>query len=778
MIIFNLKLALRNLVKNRIYSILIIGGFAIGFATCIFIGLFYHTETSVNKGFTNHEKIYRIYDVKKNVCNINWDLFPILKNNFPEVEEACPIDYATGRLYTVKNEQTHSYTEIRHLLTTTNNFFPMFSVKLEEQLGENPFMNKESIVISKSVAKNLFGIQNPLGQQVVIKNNFTGTITGIFDKLPANSSFQADVILNNENEKFRFSSTISNGKRYNPTNHFIMLNNAAASDIFISKLNNPTINKALDIDSLALQKLDNIYLSQLTVKDNHAKGNPILLKIFISIAVLIIILSSINYLNYSISMKYAKLKEFGINRTNGASWKDLARFSFVEIALSIFLSLIISIVLVLIALPYSQILFGKDLMIEKSDWLAIAPVFLIFLALIVIANSIVPVYILSKFKVTEFLSGSREKHNKKHYGKQVLLVFQMTASIALIAVVITIFKQLNYVKYSDLGFNQELLLRIDIPDHFKKNEALRQELSKLPYVKNISLSQGCPGMINNKYGSNTGKNSFKINCIPVGENYLKTMNIELLDGRDFLKSDMQNACLINEEALRQYGWENFEGKKFNNAQEGGFNVIGIIKDFKFKSNHQTIEPLALLFDGAPYANVLSVRLAPGKFGEQIDEIKKIWKTISPYEPMNFVFYDDFFQSMYSKEEKMAGSITFFSFIAIVLTCMGVLGQIFMICLSRIKEIGIRKINGARISEVLLMLNIDFIKWVTIAFVFATPIAHYAMNKWLENFAYKTTLSWWIFALSGILASCITLITVSWQSWKAATRNPVEALRYE
>jgi len=329
-----------------------------------------------------------------------------------------------------------------------------------------------------------------------------------------------------------------------------------------------------------------------------------------------------------------------------------------------------------------------------------------------------------------------------------------------------------------LGFDREMLIRIDIPYQFQKAEVLRQEIGKLPFVKSSTMSNGCPGMINLKMGSNTGEKSFDINCIGVGDKYLETLGIELLAGRDFLSGDLNKACLINEEALKQFGWDSFEGKKYANGQDGGYNVLGIVKDFKFESFHQAVEPLALLLTGADDGNVLSVRLSPGNFGQQIDQFKKIWKTISPYEPMSFMFYDDFFQSMYAKEEKLASSITFFSLIAIALTCMGILGQIFMICLNRVKEIGIRKINGAKVSEVLVLLNGDFVKWVAISFVIATPIAYYAMNKWLESFAYKTPLSWWIFALAGLLALGIALLTVSWQSWKAATRNPVEALRYE
>ncbi|MEL7588518.1 MAG: ABC transporter permease [Prolixibacteraceae bacterium] len=778
MILFNLKLAIRNLIKNRIYSLLIIGGFAIGFAAFILIGLFYHTETSVNKNFTNHNRIYRIYDAKVNRCNLNWDLFPVLKNDYAEVENACPLDYATELLFTVKNDQAHTHTEIRHLVSTTNSFFSIFSVNMIESLAEKPFADKESVVISRPVAQRLFGKQNPIGQQLNVNNYFLGTVSGIFEELPANSSFKADVIFNSENEKFRMSNTISNGKRYNPTNHFVMLKEGTNSGTFAEELNKSETLKALDVDSLSLQSLDDIYLSKLSMKSRHAKGNPGLLKIFLAIAILILILSSINYLNYSISMQYAKLKEIGINKTNGAGWSDLVSYTFVEVTLGILISVILSFLITLIALPYSEILFGKALPLSFQDWVSVFPFFLGAVILVILINSLAPIYILSKFRITEFLSGFKGKRNRKQAGKQAMLIFQLTASIALIAVVLIIFRQLSFVKHSDLGFDREMLIRIDVPYKFEKTKTLLQEISRLSFVKGNTISSGCPGMINHKYGSNTGEKSFDINCIPVGDNYTETMAIELLEGRNFLPGDLNKACLINEEALKQFGWDTFEGKKYDMGEEGGYNVVGVMKDFKFESYHQAVEPLALLFTGASGGNVLSVRLSPGNAADEIGQIRQIWKTISPYEPFNFMFYDDFFQSMYEKEEKLAGSITLFALIAIALTGMGILGQIFMICLSRVKEIGIRKINGARVSEILAMLNKDFIKWVAIAFVIATPVAYYAMNKWLENFAYKTSLSWWIFALAGLLALGIALLTVSWQSWKAATRNPVEALRYE
>ena len=340
MIFLNLKLAIRNLVKNRLYSFLIIGGFAIGFAACILIGLFYQNETTVNKDFTNHERIYRIYDVKQNRCNLHWDLFPLLASGYAAVEDACPVDYQDREEITIKDEKTNNNALIRHLLSTTNNFFSIFSVELVESLSDKPFESKESVAISSPLAKQLFGTQNPLGQNVNIGNYFYGTITSVFNPFPANSSFRADIILNSENVKFRFSTTTTNGNKYNPTNLFVLLKEGTVPGTIAGELNKLSNLRQFYVDSLALQSLDDIYLSELTIKSRHAKGNPGLLKVFIAIAMLILILSSINYLNYSVSMQYSKFRETGIKMTFGANRRDLIKYTIAEVSMGIVISLI------------------------------------------------------------------------------------------------------------------------------------------------------------------------------------------------------------------------------------------------------------------------------------------------------------------------------------------------------------------------------------------------------------------------------------------------------
>jgi putative ABC transport system permease protein len=388
-----------------------------------------------------------------------------------------------------------------------------------------------------------------------------------------------------------------------------------------------------------------------------------------------------------------------------------------------------------------------------------------------------PVYILSKFNITDFLTGGR-KRTGKQLVKQAMLTFQLTVSIALIAVVMLIFKQLQYIKHYDLGFDEEQLVRLELPYLFENQKALKNEVAKLPFIAGSALSNGYPGHINMSMGSGVEGDEFLVNCIYVSDDFLQTIGIHLVNGRDFLTGDKEQACIMNEEAMKRFGWENIDGKKYKNGREGGYNVVGIVNNFNVESLHSALSPVALLYEPDREFNTLSLRLTSGNVGQQMEQLRKAWKSFLPDDPMEFTFYDSQFQAMYLKEDKLAKSITFFSFIAIVLTCMGILGQIFLTSINRTKEIGIRKVNGAKVSEILVILNKDFVKWVFVAFVLASPVAYYAMHKWLENFAYKTSLSWWIFALAGLIALGIALLTVSWQSWRAATRNPVEALRYE
>jgi len=771
---FRIKLAFRNVLKNKVYSALIIGGFSIGFTACILIALFYNVEHNVDKQFPNYENIYRLYDVKNAKCGLNYNFLEPLSKDYPEILNVCPMEYSSNYRFTIKNPETNSYVWVQHIIITTNNFFDIFSVSVVASLSQFPFKDLNSAVISESTAKRFFGDENPLGKTIE-EEFFTATVSAVVKDLPENSSFTAEIFLNSDNKNFQMSQECNNNVCIYPTSFFLLLKKGINSNLLSQKINS-TLNEKTSTDSLALQKLSDIYLSKALVQDEHAKGSSKTLLVFLTVAFLIIVLSSINYLNYTVSLQYSKLKEIGISKTNGANKKQLVNNLLIEVTIGILISLIISVLLTSAFLPYTDVLFGRKVSLSDVNFYQLIPVFIAAILGIIILNSLAPIYVLSRFSITEFLSGNK-KRNGKQVGRQVMLIFQLTVSIALIAIVMIIFKQLKYIKHYDLGYSAEQLVRLDLPYLYEKPSVVKNEMEKLPFVINAALSDGYPGQIKLMMGDGTEENRFMLNCIFISDDYLKTMGMQLLQGRNFLPSDKDNACIMNEEAVKQYGWESIQDKVYHNGNDDGYHVIGVVKNFNVESLHKAISPVVLLYNPDHRFANLSLRLSPGNVGQQMDRIKQVWNKTVAY-PMNFTFYSDQVQAMYNKEEKLAKSITFFSFIAVILTCMGLLGQFFLISLNRTKEIGIRKVNGANVFEILLLLNKNFLTWVLVSFVIAVPVAFYIMRLWLQNFAYKTTLSWWVFALAGIIPFAIEILTVSWLSWRAAVANPIESLRYE
>ena len=405
------------------------------------------------------------------------------------------------------------------------------------------------------------------------------------------------------------------------------------------------------------------------------------------------------------------------------------------------------------------------------------PAFLLLLLFILI-NSIASIYIFSKFDIRTFLAGGKSKSNS-HTGRNILTVFQLTISAALLISIIVIKKQISFVKHSDIGFDRENLIRVNFPIGISEANAVtfKNKVSQLSFILSASLSNGVPGMINHTSTSNVEDNEFEFVDLLVDNDFVRTMGISLKAGRDFRNGERNDICIINETAFKKYGWDDFEGKHYEGW--GKLDVVGIVSDFNISSLHSLPAPVCLIFGDKrdDYAQ-LSLRMRKGDTGQMLKGIENEWHSMFPALPFYYTFYDQFFDSMYKKEEKVSSILTYLTFLAFLITCSGIFGVSFQNSIIRTKEIGIRKVNGAKIREVLVILNKDFVRQTIFALIIAIPLSYFAMNKWLQGFAYKTSQNIWIFLLAVMVTLSLVIVTVSLQAWRIARLNPVDALRYE
>lgn len=773
----DIKLAIRNLKRHRLYSILSISGFSVGFAVCIFVAMFIYNELSMDKCYPNYKNTVLVYESKGKFANLDIKLNPDFKEKYPEIEATCPLEEVNYMEVSAKTEQ--NFLRFTGLISTTNDFFKVFPIKVLVSSGKKPFNGKESFLITKSFAEKLFPNQDPLGKQITVFDFMKGQITAVIEDFPKNSSIQAKVLANAENPEFLLSQNCNNGRCWNPINHYLVLRPGTDRVALAKKMTADFPKNHPELTTIDFQQLQDIYLSPIDGCGNNS-GNKSLMIILFSVGMVVLVLSTINFLNFYVSMQYSKLKEIGIKKINGASLSHLLRFSLSEVSVSILISIILAVILFLLFLPWGNRLFERSLdasLLVKPSLLAIL---VLITSGIILVNSIAPLSIVSKFNTSSFLSKMHVRSSGKG-GRRLLTLLQLSVSMVLIAVVFALYQQISYAKNADLGFQKEQLLRLKLPMEFKSQDAMKQKLAELPFCQDISLSRGVPGSVNLYMGDGNNGKSVTLQSLYVDEDFFKTIGLKMAAGREFLSGDMGTACIFNEEAIRQYGWDNFEGKRFNNGREGGYAIVGVVKDFHVESLHEKIKPVCLMAakpgNHGELGNI-SIKLASGNLGQQMEQLRNVWKSFIPDEPMNFSFYDDQFDAMYRKDDQLSKAIGIISIIALILTFMGILGQVFQISLNRTKEIGVRKVNGATVADILAYMNKEFIVWVIVALVIAVPMAWYLIDRWLENFAYKTTIGWPIYAASGFIMLATVVLTVTLQSWKAATRNPVEALRYE
>jgi putative ABC transport system permease protein len=562
-----------------------------------------------------------------------------------------------------------------------------------------------------------------------------------------------------------------NGYSVKPVNYYVKLIDNINPVDFTNKLNSSLKNYQKIHDQVELQPISYIYLHSDDIQDAASytkKGNTKLILLLASIAILILVLSLINYIYYSIAQHQSQIKSIGIRKTNGAAFSNIFKYFLSESFIGVFIAIAISLILLSYFLPFANQLLESTisigLLFQPTPFLF----FILTISSIILINTIIPQWGLIKFNLLKYLKGGYVKRGGS-FTTNVLSVSQFTVAIGLLICLFFINKQLHFAKHADLGFQKENIIYLKLNSNLKLANTLKSEMGKLPFVQSSSISQGIPGIINAQTEDGY--------LIYADNDFIKTYDIEMLENWAIGEGKTDKICIVNETGMRKNQWKESENPKIWNY----YTIVGVIKDFKFMSFREAITPVVVAIDHRYINNFpnYSIRLSKGNISSQLSELKKVWKSVMPEEyPMEFEFIDDRLNVMYAKDEQLGKAISAFSIIAFILVMLGILGQVFQICINKSKEIGIRKVNGAKLLDIFKIINYRFAVWVLVAFIIASPIAYKLMQKWLENFAYKTTLDWWVFTLAGVgtFAFVVTIVTV--QSWNTARRNPIEALRYE
>ncbi len=787
----NLKLAVKNLLKSKVTSTLNIIGLVTAFTAFIIIAMYVWTEFHFDDYHANADELYRIEirsdKQEKSSVYLAGGTGQLLVDEIPEItaySTYMPWGKVGKRPFVTHNDKGNKIETIENFSFSDENITNLFSFDFIDQLDEQPLKNSNTAIITNSFANKIWGTTNAIGKQFEM-NNTTYTVSGVFKDLPVNTIFTAPIIL-----KMPQTGQIAERfKNWEVSNYpqFILAKKGTDPELLNKKINEQSslqqkysyfAENGLKLVVKA-QAIKNLRFTNDTAENSLFNTNSKKMVLAIAfVGILILCIALINYLNFSIALIPQRIKNVSISRIMGGSVRSLFATAGFESCLLFISSILIS----LFIFSYLNEALLKDLVgysFITDNYLGFITAIVTGLLLLGIAVGLYPAFVSIKVNPTDGIKSYKKQGNSSIRG--VLSIVQFTATIALIAISTLIIKQIYFMKNTDIGFDKNAVLFMPLSKELKeKSDLFTKELKASPYVADVGLSARVPGI-----PSNVNPYYFKDQSVSAWTNmvdgkYIPIMDFKIIEGRNFIPNgdaDFGN-IICNETAAKQFGWK-VGDLITHHGIEKLTPIVGIVKDFNFGALRYSIEPYVFVFvTNKNHLFNLSIKLNGKNTAEALAFIQKTYKNLDIDKPFQYQFLDEHMNMQYSTENRQAKIITIFGLISLIISLLGILGLSIFATERRTKEIGIRKINGATISEILTMLNKSFVKWIIIAFVIATPIAYYAMTKWLENFAYKTALSWWIFALAGLSALLIALLTVSWQSWRAASRNPVEALRYE
>ena len=799
------KIAWRNLLRNRVFSAINIVGLAIGLASCMLISLYVLDELSFDRYNENADQIVRVVfkgtmnGGKINEAHVMPPTGPTLKDEYPEVLEATRLRQAGRPKVIIGNKQ---YSD-ENMAFVDANFFKVFTLPFINGDEETALKEPNTIVITENAAVKYFGGTDAVGKILKFKGSDSPLkVTGVIKEVPVNSHFRYELFgsMGGLEESRSDSWMVSEFFTY------LLLQKGydykrleAKLPQTVEKYMGPQLKKAMGISltefrksgndiGLHLQPLTDIHLYGDAVYDLSNSGDIKYVYIFGGVAVIMLVIACINFMNLSTAGSSKRAREVGVRKVMGSEKRELILQFLLESVLLTSIALILATIFGFLALPLFNDLSGKDLSLQLKSVPQILPYLLLFGLLIGLLSGSYPAFYLSSFKPISVLKGRFNFDKKSISLRSGLVVVQFFISITLMIGTTVVYQQLKFIQNKKLGYSKDQVLVLDTWSLGKNQRAFHDELLRDPNVVSVSASgflPAGPSNNNNYMVFPDGNNSTLVKTLryEVDYQYIPTLGMEMAYGRNFSKDfgNDSSGVIINETAASMLGWKNNAldhtiSRANNEGQTSTFRVIGVVKDFHFQSLHERISPLVMTLSGE--AGTTIVKLKAKNVKDVLAKMKITWDSFKPENPFEYTFLDERFNNTYKAEQKTGQILGVFAGLTIFVACLGLFGLATFTAEQRTREIGVRKVLGASVSGIVMLLSRDFIKLVGIAIIVAMPVAWYGMNKWLQEFEYRIEISWWMLSLAGILSIAVAVFTVSFQSVKAALMDPVKSLRSE
>ena len=806
-----LKTAYRNLLRNKGFTFINIAGLTLGFTACFLIALFIWDEYQFDQFLPEGKRVYRVYNQHTNnqgtedMAVTTPAIATTLKQDFPEVEQTTRImmNFGSKDLFEVGEKKIYQ----ENAIYVDSTFLEVFPNELKYGSSKGALDQPASIIISEEMADRFFGNDNPIGKEIIM-NKTPLTVKAVFKKNDKfHLQFESLIPLSLEEISAERMQSWGWEQFYN----YVKLKEGADAEALEAKFQSLAEQKIRELEleegsepsvnKFHFQPLKEIHLySSSFVYDNAKRGNITYVRALTFIGIFILLIACFNFINLATAKSMQRAKEVGVRKAIGADRKQLV-FQFLgeTIFLTLF-SIILSLALTSFLLPWLNRFTGKNI---DYSVLADPIVLLIFFGLTLIVGTLAGLYpalVLSNFRPVKVLKGSAvgdQELGKVPLLRHGLVVLQFSMAVLLIISAIVVYNQVNYLHNKDLGFSKDQIMFFPMRGDkmFSNKEAFKNQLEQIPGVSSVSIGYGFPGDAFAAQGVKVKENGQLVRKpatqLMIDYDYIETVGLEMVAGRPFsedMSTDKDKAYIINETAVKNFGFgtpENAIGKEitwnvWNDKNPDSLKVgpvIGVVKDFNYKSLYEKVESAVLqIFPDAGWQ--VAVKMETAQLENSLDQVETVWNTFSPDYPLEYKFLDDNFEKMYLAEDKLKTLMGIFTGLAIFVGCLGLLGLAAFSAERKKREIGIRKVLGASVENIVMLLSKDFVKLVLVAILIASPIAWYFLDSWLQNFAYRISISWWTFALAGLAAVAIAFATVSFHAIKAALRNPVRNLRTE